>query len=648
MLGIIFTRKRLFAGWITEDGVKWLTIGTNGKNFVKHQGNLFATLQLHYFQILDAVQWQAFGNGMTPLDSPPLALVFPGDEQYITIEEKQIMLSWLMASPIRWASIQMSDTMSLLAQSLPHRYVNFLLFEAFDEGASMKSNLPHIQAQCADFDFKILGKNEGIKNIFSIILSEISKKDILFSENQQNELWEKLENYDVNKKLIINQLDTFPRLTLDVTLSQSRYFDLLTFHRNTYYNILIKLKIFDILNISIIFASDLYDNSVFSDFVSHISESSLLNFNEILFYDDKKSFEFMLLHLFKLTHQIPSYDGKLTKSKLIAEIKAKCTDRRKFKEYFSKYTPIAQELGMPLDVLNWYLRQNLYGLSPLSSIGDVIQADFSSKKKIPESKQFKTSANEAYQTKPSFSNREKTEAVTEFKSNSVNATSPSKATEPFQPKHATSIQYNLNPIYRVLDDYAMQTISLFATFEKELPSQEFIYFKGKLKDGRKQCVFRMLKNNNDIEAVNAFTFLHERELSYYNEKISPILETPTGEKYYFRDYIEGETLTNYVKRVGLNKKYKIKELNAIDLELLLELWRVIYNLKFHYQTLTKESFIVTTHWRLPFKRELEVNLINFDTTTNTQELMEQKLTQIFEELFGENLTNEFRTQFQNT
>ncbi len=649
MLGIIFTRKRMLVGWVVEDAVKWLNVGQQGTNYIKHQGNLLATLQFHFNHILDTAQWHAFGNGMTPLDSPPLALVFPSDEKFITEQEKQAIVTWLTSLPIRWASVQMSSTLSLLAKSLPHRHANFLLFEAFDEIAYTSSNIAHLQTQLAQFDFSVLGKNEGIKNIFTIILSEIRKKDIFISTMQEEELWNAVEYFDVNKKLIIKQLDSFPKVSMDVTLSQSRYYDLLTVRRESYKNILNILKIFENSNISLIFAADLYDNSVFSDYMSHISKSSFFANGEILFFNDKFCFEKMLIYLNKFQAKQPEFSGRMTKSKLIAEIKQKCNDKRKYNAYFSKYAPLAVAVGMPHDILTWYIRQNLYGLSSLNTIGEVISPTYA--KKLDESPHEHHLIHIAA-TEHSFAPQYGDDSVHRNFINpepkalaiSPEALPASSNTNLFEHTFKFS---TLNPSLSYLDEETLCHINIFAAFEQEFLSKEFLYFKGTLKQDAKPRVFRMLKNNIDTNAVNAFTLLHEREKGYFND-ISPIFRSSENGLYYYRNYIEAETLESYVKRVGLNKKYRLKDLNAIDLELMLELWRSIYFLKFAYANLTKESFIVCVHWRLPFKKEIEVKIIDFDTSTSSKEQMERNLTQIFEEIFGENLTNEFKQRFQNT
>jgi hypothetical protein len=648
MLGIIFTRKHILAGWVFEGTVKWFQLGA--KQQLQHDGNLLATLQLHFHQILEAAQWYAFGNGMTtPLDSPSLALLFPGDASYIAEEEKQSILDWLMSLHVQWASIQLCDTMSLLPKILPYKYPNYLLFEAFDDVAHATSNITNIQTQLLQFNFGSLGKTEGIKKIYNIILSEIKNKNLKLNKQQEDYIIAYLENFDTNKKLIINQLDIFPKISLDLTLSESRYYDLLTYQRNIYLEIINILKIFDFIEISIIFASDLYDNSVFTDYVSHISPSSFFQQGEILFFDEAFCFEKLLIYMSKFHNQQSNRNQKLTKSKLLAEIKTKCTDKRKYREYISKYTALARTIAMPDEVVQWYIRQNLYGLSSLHKLGEVVSNKPYATISVENSKK-----QESYAWSAPTSQQQLREVQPPKITDSIIPTRLVEMETQFTPTDVTikpdnkqESSISIAPTLRVLDNATQHDIASFALFEQNFPSTEFIYFKGKLKNERHLKVFRYLKNNKDASAVLAFQRLFEREKSYYSD-LSSLLNSADGASYYYRNYIEGESLEKYVRQIGLHKKYRIKELTANDLELMLELWRSIYLLKFDYNTLSKKSFIVSQQWRLSLKKEVEISMIDFDTTDSTKTLMEQQLIEIFEELFGKNLTNEFIIQFQNT
>jgi len=192
----------------------------------------------------------------------------------------------------------------------------------------------------------------------------------------------------------------------------------------------------------------------------------------------------------------------------------------------------------------------------------------------------------------------------------------------------------------------LRNISDFAVYLEKLPDKEFICFKGRLLNDRQIRVFRVLKNSASAESVRHFEKLQEREKSYYKD-CSGIHQSPFGDLYFYRPFVEGELLENYVKRTGLHKKFRLKDISALDLELMLELWRTIYRLKFSFEGLTKNNFVVSVNWRLPLKREIEVTLINIDSSDGDKQSMEQKMTEVFQEVFGQNLTTEFLKQFRN-
>lgn len=351
----------------------------------------------------------------------------------------------------------------------------------------------------------------------------------------------------------------------------------------------------------------------------------------------------------KYQYQKPSKNQKLTKSKLLAEIKTKCTDKRKYREYLSKYTALARTIGMPDEVVQWYIRQNLYGLSSLHKLGEVISNKPYASISVENSKKqefYAWSAPTSQLQQSEIQTTKKTISTSQLRlvEQKTNFT-PTDVT--IKPDNKLESSISIAPSLRVLDNATQHDIASFAQIEQNFPSTEFIYFKGKLKNERHLKVFRYLKNNKDASAVLAFQRLFEREKSYYSE-LSSLLTSADGASYYYRNYIEAESLEKYVRRVGLNKKYTFKELTANDLEVMLGLWRSIYSLKFDYNTLSKQSFIVSQQWRLSLKKEVEISMIDFDTTESTKTRMEEQLIEIFEELFGKNLTNEFIIQFQNT
>lgn len=644
MLGIIFTHGRMLAAYVIENQINWIKI--DSKPHLNHQENYSAVFIKYFPEILDTALWHAYGNGMTPLESLPLVLVFPNDDDVVFLSEKQAILHWIEASPYRFSTVFVADSMSLLEQTLSKKNVNYLIFEALDKTVYSKSNIAEIQSFLNQQDWSRLGKKQGIEYIFQIILKEIKKKNIEITDALCDEVFSNLVNFDVNKKLIIKQLSYISNVSIDIKLSETRYYDLLTYERNFYQNILFFINIFAYSNFSLIFASDFYDNEVFKGFVSHFMQDFYKNGNEILYYSDDYIFESLLINSYSvITEKAQLKEGK-TKHQLLSEIRLKCTDKRKFRSYYQKYVPIAASLGIPSDVLSQFLKQILFNQKSLSLIGEVVS---SMKQKTtnttPRTLTFLDFQNSHSQSKNKIiyktfnaeikSDNHSIEIVEDINSPNENGESL-----------LNDFNENLDDDLKIFDENTMSFINEIAQFEQVFESNEFLYFKAMLNGQIKPSVVRLLKNNANDFAVSSFKNLHSREKSYFNN-ISVIHKAKKGFLYYYRDFIEGEPLESYVKRNGINKKYRLKDLSSIDLELMLELWRCIYSLKFNYANLNKNSFWITVHWRLPFRKEIEVNLIDIDTTESTKDEMENQLLIIFEELFGKNLTNEFIQQFKH-
>ncbi|MFZ4545007.1 MAG: hypothetical protein ACOYOA_13215 [Saprospiraceae bacterium] len=639
MLGIIFTRKRMFAAWSNNGLVKWIPIGVAGKSFVYHSGSYLLTLQNHFNHIFQTVQWHAFGNGMTPLESPSLALVFPGDHSHITPDEKQLLLNWIKSLSITWSSIQMSDLAAVLSSALPRQYAGLLLFEALDGGLQIYSNLPHVQNRIPYAELDGLGKEDGIDHIYHKIIQELNNKNLSISGDSQEELKAEIAEYFANKPLLVNYYDNFSKISIDLTLSPSRYYDLLTHKRDQYLKLLLYFKIFEHTGICIIYVSDLFDNTVFRDYIKSVCKDQFLLNNEIRFFSELQALEKVMNHL-DSTHPLPK---TLTQSGLLAEIKSKCVDRKKYKAYVDKYTPLAKKINISEEITIWYIRQSIQSLQKLSSIGEIVDRDYKRILPITTPALQEPDKKELKQITIVKKSIEDISSKTASEKETIPIEEPLKESEK---EIISSIKPQFDPDIKVLDQNLLRRISDFAVFEEDLATQEFICFKGKLIDEKKRQVFRILKNNASEEAIDQFEKLHEREKSYYKD-CSLIFSTTFGDQYYYRPFFEAEKLEVYVKRIGLNKKYRIKEISAVDLELMLELWRIIYRLKFAFAGLTKDSFIVSMHWRLPLKKEIDVKLVNINSSESTKAEMETQLTEIFEEIFGENLTNEFKKQFRN-
>lgn len=643
MLGIIFTRKRLFAAWSDNGLIKWIPIGLSGKNYIFHSGEYLPTLQNHFNHIYRSAQWHAFGNGMTPLESPSLALVFPGDDSFITASEKQVILNWITSLSVDWSAIRSTDLSTALSYSLPRQFSDFILFEALDEGLKLYSNIPAIAEKIPQLDLQELGIEDGTEHIYNVITEELKHKNLVLPDDALTDLRTEIDSYEAGKKLLINFTDNFARISIDLSLSPSRYYDLLTWKRDRYFQILSFFFSSGYPECTILFVSDLFDNPVFRDYIRTVCSDRLPPKNDIRFVGETEALEKIIQYL--SSHTVVQGSGG--KSGLLAEIKAKCTDRRKYRDYLDKYLPLSRKLGLPDDMIIWQIRQSINSLQKLSEIGDVV---IRTDNDIPQEPLIKNDVEQLSRPlssggiNPEFYSGSEKKYEKKYEKDVTPETEKPFKHEPAEKKDAE------RPIFdsdlKDLDRNLLLKIAEFAVFEEKIPDREFISFRGRLQGEKKKLVFRVLKNNVPKTIVRLFEKLHDREKSYYKD-CSSIRQTASGELYFYRPFFEGELLETYVKRTGLHKKFRLKDISALDLELMLELWRIIYRLKFSFDGFDKDSFIVGVQWRLPLKREIDVKLINIDTSESDKQAMETKMTEIFQEIFGENLTNEFKKQFRN-
>ncbi len=149
---------------------------------------------------------------------------------------------------------------------------------------------------------------------------------------------------------------------------------------------------------------------------------------------------------------------------------------------------------------------------------------------------------------------------------------------------------------------------------------------------------------NKPERIAAFENLFKKELTYYQE-LSEIFEAKEG-KYYFRTYIERNTLKDYVKKIGLDKKDHFDKLTSNDLKLILEVWREIKGLNVSHANLSEYNILVISKRKWNLQRETEIRLIGFTSVDCTVKEMEEQVHKIWAKLIGADIYLDFRKKFK--
>ena len=123
-----------------------------------------------------------------------------------------------------------------------------------------------------------------------------------------------------------------------------------------------------------------------------------------------------------------------------------------------------------------------------------------------------------------------------------------------------------------------------------------------------------------------------------------MLKTPVG-NYYERDFINGVTLGEYLKRIGFVNKKSLEELNSQDYKTILQVLKEIENLKFASSGLNEDNFVVVSKMKWNFSKELSVRIVGFNSQDYSRTLMEEDVHKMLTNLLGKTLYQDFRKKF---
>lgn len=647
MLGIIFTRNKMFAGMIRGREIHWLSF-ENNQNCVTHQGNYLDTLKLYLDQLLLTYQWEMpSAYGMTLQESLTIAVVFPADSFFVSAREKNELLAWVLSDPSRCASVQINYAANLLFEhfnTLPDTLPT-ILFDAFDGDTLVSTNFENDFSNDLPRLLSTLGKNEGIKNIFNIFLKDFERKNIVLDEQQKVVLEQQITTFTNNKKLEISVLENNIETITRLKLSESRYYDLLTAQRNIVKNIFLLYKNFDIFKINIIFVSDFFDNGIFRDFAYHFIEKEVKINARLNFVSDNTFIELLLRLMFKKSKSVAVQTPIAEKTKLrksfFNDIAKKCTDRKKYSDYTAKFLPKGRAINISDDVTIWHIRNALYNPQSLENIGRVIR-----KKQATFQVDFAKITQKSDVPQPPFAHtnerliekKQTTAVIVENNSTKINSDFSQSVT------NTTQQQSSAHDRTSDADMVTVVALSHLFVIQKWNATQEFLQFDGRQKSSNENMTVRVLKKQHSADENLDFRLLHEREAAYY-ENVSSLLESDFG-WYYTRPFLDGELLESYIKKAGINQKYSLNDLSSNDLELVLSIFKAVESLTFRCH-LGKENFLVQTRRKLNLTKIVEVKIININTKTIDSQESEKQINAMLETLLGHNLYQEFIYHIQN-
>jgi hypothetical protein len=638
MLGIIFTREKMFAGMIQGNSVRWLSF-YDGQNFLHHQGQYLNAIQTHLDQLLLTYQWIApAAYGTTLQESLALSVVLPCDEQYHHTDTKNSILSWFAAQPAKCAEVHIHFAYGLLfdAYKTSPYDEHHLIIDAFDGDTILAANQTNEFVNELPRHLPTLGKKEGIKNIFNAYVTDIEKKNIYIEEAQKAILWQFFAHFDANKLLNIKGLYQNKALEIPISITASRYADLLTAERYFFKNIFFLYKKFVIFKKRFIFVSDFYDNPIFKDFIHHLLEKELGIGVVINFFNDEQYLSCLLRNAFLFsektsTTKISIFSKSQARKSLFEEIVKKCNDRKKYRVYVAKYLSKGRALNIPDDVVIWHIRNAIYNPIALENIGKVQKkTSFIVENITPNIAIEKTNQREIF-----FRETDQTTLSETPQSHFSNLTKTTQ--QQLIPAHDHS---------SFADKGIISSLNLYFEIQQWISPSDFLFFQGKIKNQNEQMYIRVLPQK-EITPVHYADFqtLYERE-SYYYANVSPIINDDFG-CYYTYPYAVAQPLEQYIKSIGLHEKTSVEALTSSDLSLLLSVWNEAINLPFRCP-LQKENFMVQSKRTLTLKKEQKIILYNINSKTITTKEYEDQIDAMFAALLNPNLYHNLLHKIKTT
>lgn len=179
-----------------------------------------------------------------------------------------------------------------------------------------------------------------------------------------------------------------------------------------------------------------------------------------------------------------------------------------------------------------------------------------------------------------------------------------------------------------------------------LPDAEFSSKKVTFHSDQELKVVRLLsvKEMKDAEKLANFNKLYKKELNYF-EEMSELSESKEG-LYYYRPFIERNTLKDHIVKLGLDKKKNLEDLSSSDLKFILQIFKEVKELEVSHANLTEENILILAKRKWNLQKNMEIKFIGFTSKdVDTKEMIEQT-HHIFSNLMGKEIYQIFRQKFQ--
>lgn len=693
MLHLLFTRTKIIAGYEADQAPQLLSF--DGQPYLSYQGHSPLKAVDHYFPALVS----AYRDIASPPGGQaiPLAIALPADassaeratvrQQFVQtkspafdlLHEDDLVITFLMGL-VAEGHIERKGAVVLEAME-QHTNVCFYQPGPLHTGpALLQADQPFPDEQFEHHVLKDFGPVAGNGQVLSDLLKSFTQAGFKVDFKGQTDLAYQLETAQSPYRFQINHETERVTLAGEVRLSDEEYEQLMTSNRERLQPFLRTGNLTQHAVEHVVLLGSYLHQPTVQGYLRHelkLGDKVVKNVPQ----DEAAIFGLMLLGLSERTAQVRELirlrqEEEARRLKLEAEIKAKagreelmerlqatCVDPAKKEDYEAEFVPMAVELGIPEVVIKWNISE---ALSRVSLEAEALKAGLKAETPAPPKQEPAPVASNGHdrpqgngqakqpdpapKAKPQPEPQPKPEPEPEL----VGAAAKGSEQPKPQAKPSASPAAKAEPEEEQADDDQPRkkpALSAIFLLNGTLNGEEFPTRKATFKGDSVVKLVRLLPADQQEEeqARKRFETLYEKEKTYYGPlgEISELSEAKEG-TYYFRDFIERNTLKEYITRVGLDKKQKVEDLSSEDLKFILQVFKSVQELPVTHAKLSEDNILVLNKRRGLLRRggQAEIRFTGFTSESATQEQMVNAAHQAFARLMGNKFYNEFRKQFQ--
>jgi hypothetical protein len=572
-------------------------------------------------------------------------------------EKFRIYLRSPMHYPYLWTQLKEHDE-------------RLIVIEALEQESNVFYYIPEAVQHQRLTSVKGVGVTEGTHAVIENLISDLKDLGLSVKREELSEVWQSVFESRKETAGILKQ-GKYSKIKADFNIDDSLIRK--AYHENNRY---LKdyisdelLKKYDINNIYLL--GDYFEKAQTVTFLKNLSNKVDLNIHED--YDEESVCQQMALGGLRMAWLKLDEERKRNlewqrsqvhaREKLIERIKNEVINPEKRETYLETFRLASKETGVPFEMLEWYINNRLQAFQLSAELNelnaqlkeervplDISTLEHQDVEDLGSGESFQALKEGDLTIESQVTDDENETVIVPDEDEQNDFPLGTIHSEPDRPSEEYKIEKQLEA-FEASDfswpDKTEETLQLenIVQTERIYPNSEFILLKGKIKGSNIDRVFRII-SSNELEEINNlqnFRRLYERESNYYNN-VSKIFRSNFG-LFYYRDFLEGDTLEEYIEKNNIDQKENLKDLSSDDLKLIFHLWKEVKELDFSFVDFHAGNILVTKVIKWNLNEEIGVKLVGIRSSVSTKKEMEDQLHNILDKLLYEGVYEAFKQKF---